>query len=167
MDQQATFLDLVARNHGRWRAIARGYAGAEAEDLFQEILLQVWRSLRSFRGDSAPGTWCYRVALNTAMGWRKASRNHRVRLPIRGDYDLARIPSPEPESWSQDALDLQRALAQLSPAGRAIVLLWLDEVSYADMAQILGVAEGVLRVRFHRIKQRLSQACQGDGDGSR
>src|SRR5947209_19748052 len=91
LDQQAIFLDLLAQNHGRWRAIARGYAGPEAEDLFQEILLQVWRSLRSFRGDSAPNTWCYRVALNTALSWRRSRRARRLRLPIHDDYDPARI----------------------------------------------------------------------------
>lgn len=83
-DWRSLFLDLLKANYGRWRMIARSYAGAESEDLLQEILLQIWKSLPSYCGESAPGSWCYRVALNTAQSWRRADQARRNRLPVVG-----------------------------------------------------------------------------------
>ncbi len=162
MNQPPAFGDLLAANHGRWRAIARAYAGQDEEDLFQEIQLQVWRSLRTFEGRSVPATWCYRVALNTALSWRRSARVRRARLPIRADYDPGTLPAraaPEPP-----AAILRRLAAELSPADRAVLLLFLDDVGYAAMAEILGASEGGLRVRLHRIKKRLAELFQGDID---
>src|SRR4051794_9633730 len=95
MDQRLVFQELLRANAGRWRAIARSYAGRDEDDLFQEILLQIWRSLAPFEGKSALGTWCYRVALNSAMSWRRATQTRRGRFPARADYRLSSIPSPD------------------------------------------------------------------------
>lgn len=162
MDQQTVFLELLKANHGRWRAIARSYAAQDAEDLFQEILLQIWRSLRTFQGGSAVGTWCYRVALNTAMSWRRSARGRRERLPIRDGYDLVMVPSPPSQPGPSGIV--QRLSAELTPTDRAVLLLFLDDVGYADMAEILGASEGSLRVRIHRIKKRLAELYQGEHD---
>ena len=164
MDQQAAFLELLNANHGRWRAIARSYAGPDAEDLFQEILLQIWRSLQTFQGRSVVGTWCYRVALNTALSWRRSERVRRERLPIRDGYNPVLVRSPTEHPWSSGIL--RQLSADLTPADRAVLLLYLDDVGYADMAEILGASEGSLRVRLHRIKKRLVELYQGECDES-
>src|SRR3954466_15783196 len=70
-ERDATFRDLVLRNQARLRGIARSYGLSETDDLLQEILLQLWRSIDRFRGDARIDTWCYRVALNTAISWRR------------------------------------------------------------------------------------------------
>lgn len=162
MDHQAAFLELLGVNHGRWRAIARVYAGQDAEDLFQEILLQVWRSLRTFQGRSVVGTWSYRVALNTALSWRRSERVRRNRLPILDGYHPSTVQSPEGPPGPSDIL--QRLSNDLTPADRAVLLLFLDDVGYADMAEILGFSEGSLRVRLHRIKKRLAELYQSRGE---
>jgi RNA polymerase sigma-70 factor (ECF subfamily) len=160
MNQKTFFLELLTANNGRWRAIARAYAGQDEEDLFQEILLQIWRSLRKFEARSAVSTWCYRVALNVALGWRRAERARRQRLPIRPGYDPAKVPSRAGPDTPSEVL--QRLSAELSPTDRAVFLLFLDEIGYAEMAAILGVSEGSLRVRLHRIRKRLAEIFQGE-----
>jgi RNA polymerase sigma-70 factor, ECF subfamily len=158
-DQQSLFLDLLTENHGRWRAIAQSYAGNDMEDLLQDILLQIWRSLGTFRGDSASSTWCYRVALNTAMSWRRSERTRRERLPICDDTLVANFPAPAEKRDSSGLLE--RLMSQLLPADRAILLLSLDNVSYREMTEIVGGTEGALRVRVHRIKQRVAEFNSG------
>jgi RNA polymerase sigma-70 factor (ECF subfamily) len=159
VDQQARFLDLLKSSSRRWYGIARGYARTDAEDLFQEILLQVWKALATFRGDSSPGTWSYRIALNTALAWRRDEQTRRRRLPIRAGFDPALVAAPALSASSSELLD--RLVAELPPADKAIVLLYLDDVGYDEMAQILGSTPGALRVRLHRIKQRLTEIHQG------
>ncbi len=159
MDQQARFLELLQANHGRWRGIARAYARQDAEDLFQEILLQVWRALASFRGESAMSTWSYRIALNTAMCWRRSEQIRRRRLPIHAGYSPEIVPAPAAEAGSSEMLP--RLLAELTPTDKAILLLFLDDVGYDQMASILGTTAGALRVRIHRIRKRLTQLLEG------
>ena len=157
-DLQPLFLDLLEINHGRWRVIARSYAGIDSEDLFQEIVLQIWKSLPSFQGNAAVSTWCYRVALNTAMTWKRATKTRRNRLPIAGDVATA------PATCAVEQTDLNATvhhlIQSLSQPDRAVLLLALDDVSYADMAAILGASEGALRVRVHRIKLRLAELAR-------
>jgi RNA polymerase sigma-70 factor, ECF subfamily len=160
MEEQARFLELLKANYGRWQGIARVYAGKDAEDLFQEILLQVWRALATFRGESALSTWSYRIALNTAMSWRRSEQTRRRKLPIRAGYSPALVPSRTFEA-ARLSDDLERLLAELTPADKAILLLFLDDVGYDEMARILGATPGALRVRIHRIKKRLAELYQG------
>ena len=155
MDEQSVFLELLKANHARWRGIARAYARQDAEDLFQEILLQVWRSLSTYREDSALNTWAYRVALNTALFWRRSEQTRHRLLPIRAGYSPALVPSPTSPPRQPEMLEL--VLAELAPADKAVLLLFLDDVGYDEMAEILGTTPGSLRVRVHRIKKRLGE----------
>src|SRR5512136_489335 len=94
--KELTFKDIVAANQRRILAIARSYArGDEVRDLCQEILLQMWRGLDGFAGRSAPSTWVYRVALNTAITFRR--KNGRQPEPARRP---AEVPGPEPAAPS-------------------------------------------------------------------
>jgi RNA polymerase sigma-70 factor (ECF subfamily) len=163
MDQQARFLDLLSANHARWRGIARAYAGQDVDDLFQDILLQVWRSLATFRKRSASSTWAYRVALNTAMGWRRSEQARRRRLPIRPGYDPALVPTPPTEDRGSETL--HRVLAKLDAADKATLLLYLDDVSYDEMAEILGASAAALRVRVHRIKRTAADILETEPHG--
>ena len=162
MDREDQFLNLLQDGQGRWQAIARSYAGPEADDLFQEILLQIWRSLATFRGESAGRTWCYRIALNSAMNWRRSTRTRQRWLPTHDGYSASMIPSPVPAIEPTDSP--HQLLADQTPADRAVLLLLPDDVSYSDMAEILGTTEGTLRVRIHRLKQRIKERYKGQFD---
>lgn len=158
VDQHALVLNLLDANHGRWHEIARSYAAEDLEDLFQEILLQIWKSLSTFRGESSGNTWCYRVALNTALTWGRADQTRKRRLPVVGDASV--IVTRTSHTQSDTSNVFESLIATLAPTDRAILLLALDDVSDADMVSIVGSTEGALRVRVHRIKQQLAETAK-------
>ena len=158
-DSQAEFEQLLQRNRGRLAAVAHAYAEGDADDLLQEILLQIWRSLRRFQGRASIDTWCYRIALNTAISWRRTNGRRALRLPPAA-VELDQIVGKTP---SCDATQLlQKFLRSLSDVDRGLLLMVLEDMSGADMAQALGISVGAVRVRIHRIKQRLSEWTAGD-----
>lgn len=162
-DRQSRFLDISKENHGRWCSIARSYAASEADDLLQEIQLQVWKSLENFREEASVNTWTYRIALNTAMNWNRSERNRNKYLPTEGL--LGCEVAPISDDLSESSRLIQRVMAGLPPEDRAILLLSLDDITYEQMSEIVGVKAGALRVRVHRIKQKLKKMFSGDDHG--
>jgi len=135
--------------------VARVYGAthSDREDLFQEIALQVWHSVEAYRGDCAATTWIYRVALNTALAWRRKERRHRER---RQDIEDATGLLVAP-SGRDPRLDwIYQRIAELDEGNRALALLMLDGFSYRDMAQILGLSESNVGVKINRIKAALA-----------
>lgn len=152
-DQKQQFEAILKRNRGRFAGIAHTYAGSDADDLLQDILLQIWRSLKRFDGRSSVDTWCYRVALNTALSWRRSTGRKKKHLPAEAT-DVAAIVAKSEDR--DDVALLQRFLATLTDAERALVLLYLDDLSGKEMAEVVGLSEGAVRTRIHRIKQKLA-----------
>jgi RNA polymerase sigma-70 factor (ECF subfamily) len=145
--------------------VARVYGDthSDREDLFQEIALQVWHSVEAYRGDCAATTWIYRVALNTALAWRRKERRHG-----QGRHDiedatgmLIAPPGRDPRlDW------IYQRIAELDEANRSLALLMLDGFSYRDMAQILGLSESNVGVKINRIKAALAaQLAKEENDG--
>ncbi|MEM9352935.1 MAG: sigma-70 family RNA polymerase sigma factor [Planctomycetota bacterium] len=153
-NQASAYDELVERNRGRLTAIARAYAPGDVDDLLQEILLQLWRSLSSFKGEAGIDTWAYRVALNTALGWRRSASTRRDRLPQSERC-------PQSISGGDDGQDhvalLEKFIATLSAPDRALLLMILEDMPGKEMASVFGVREGAVRVRVHRLKARLQQ----------
>jgi RNA polymerase sigma-70 factor (ECF subfamily) len=145
--------------------VARVYGAthSDREDLFQEIALQVWHSVEAYRGDCAATTWIYRVALNTALAWRRRERKHgQGRQDIEDATGLLVAPSGvDPRlDW------IYQRIAELDEASRSLALLMLDGFSYRDMAQILGLSESNVGVKINRIKAALSaQLAKEEHDG--
>ena len=135
--------------------VARVYGAthADREDLFQEIALQVWHSVEAYRGDCAATTWIYRVALNTALAWRRKERRHsQGRQDIEAVTGLLIAPSgrdPRLE-W------IYQRIAELDDANRSLALLMLDGFSYREMSQILGLGESNVGTKINRIKVALA-----------
>lgn len=143
------FETLIHNNAGRIAAIARRYADVDdIEDLKQEILEQLWRSFSQFRGDSAPSTWIYRIALNTAMTRVKKTvkqRRGRERLSA-----MAQEPT-QPPGQCQAQL-LEEFLQSLSELDASILMMYLDGLSGQSMAEVLGLKVNAIQVRVTRIK---------------
>ena len=95
--KESQFDELLQRNRGRFALIARCYAADNADDLLQEMLLQIWRGLDGFNGRSTLDTWCYRVALNTAISWRRVATTRKKRLPAEST-DLGQLSGPTAEA---------------------------------------------------------------------
>ena len=134
--------------------IVRSYArGADASDLYQEMLLQIWKGLPGFDGRSSGNTWVYRVALNTGMSYRRNESRRQSRVVVdESSADLAAETAPPAESGSELEI-LRRFLAGLNRADRAIFLMYLDELSYQEMAEVTGLSVSRVGVKIHRVKQ--------------
>ena len=144
--------------------VARAYGSthSDREDLFQEIALQVWHSVTSYRGDAAAKTWIYRIALNTAMAWHRKERRHGHG---RQDLDAAGLLVAAPDR--DPRLDwIYGRIAELDEVNRSLALLMLDGFSYRDMSQILGLSESNVGVKINRIKAALTaQRAKEEHDG--
>ena len=126
---------------------------SDREDLRQDILLQLWKSYASFDGRSEPSTWMYRVALNTAISFRRKRRPGQQRLDDAPEHS-ANTQRPE---QSAELHGLHRAIARLSPVEKAIIMQWLDERTYEQIADTMGMSVKNVSVRLVRIKSRLAQ----------
>ena len=144
-------------------ARAYGTTHSDREDLFQEIALQVWHSVAAFRGEAAVTTWIYRVALNTAIAWKRKGRKHdHGRQDIEAAAGLLiDAPARDPRlEW------IYQRIAELDEVNRSLALLMLDGFSYRDMSQILGLSESNVGVKINRIKAALAaQLAKEEPDG--
>jgi RNA polymerase sigma-70 factor (ECF subfamily) len=142
--------------------VARAYTLTveDREDLAQEILLQVWRSLPQFQGRASASTWFYRVALNTALGWhRKEGRRRKRQQPLLEPEDLP-VTGPDSAEQLQQREVVERlytAIHQLPKADAALVLLYLEDLSYREMAEVLGISESNVGVKLNRAKKALGE----------
>jgi RNA polymerase sigma-70 factor (ECF subfamily) len=131
------------------------FTSVDREDLYQEIVLQAWKAFPGFRGEARFSTWLYRIGINTAItGLQKKSRRiQTTSIDQLNDSVINRTSFEENDRWH----DLQLAIEQLNDVEKAIVMLYLEEVSYDDMETILGINEATLRVKMNRIKQKLKK----------
>jgi RNA polymerase sigma-70 factor (ECF subfamily) len=124
----------------------------EREDLFQEISGQAWKAFASFRGDAKFSTWLYRVAINTAVAhYRKQKRTITT---ITAD-SFPTIAQSDDTLEKQQAIAMYKAIAALPPVDKALVMLYLDDFSYADIGETLGITANNVAVKMNRLKQKL------------
>ena len=152
------FTDLIEKNQGIIHKICRIYTDDEFshEDLFQEIVLQLWRSYDSFKGDSKFSTWMYRVSLNTAIILiRKKNRS----IQVSGlEEQIINYKEEEIDAETEERLQmLYTAIKMLNDVERALVLLYLEDLPYKDIADTLGISEVNARVKMNRAKLKLKE----------
>lgn len=158
-EQKRIFNDWLSEHKGIFFKIVRAYAftPADQEDLFQEISLQVWKSIPDFRGESKPSTWIYRVALYSAVAWIRQEKKHPPTRPL-ADVEQTLIANSavqdERLNW------LYEQIAQLDPIDRSLCLLMLEGFSYKEMADVVGISESNVGVKIYRIKQHLLRQSQ-------
>ena len=156
----AQFEQLLGRHHGIVRKVAFSYANNESDwrDLMQEILLQLWKAFPRYSPDRRFSTWVYRIALNVAISWLR--RNTRpVRQTVQFDefkHDLPHEQSSSPELEERIAM-LRQLIANCQPLDRALLLLYLDDCSYREIAAVLGLSETNVATKLSRLKQHLGQ----------
>ena len=127
--------------------------GDEVADLFQETLINIWKGLPSFKGDAgAMRGWVYRVALNTCISLDRKKRSRKT-VPLTMDVNLF----DRQDNRSQRADQLHHRICQLQPFDRAIVLLWLEDISYEEIGQILGISAKNVSVRLVRIRELMKK----------
>ncbi len=169
-DRKSLFLAWLDEHGSSVMKVARAYTvgGDECQDLAQEILLQAWRSLPNFQGKASPATWFYRVALHTAMNWRRNDKPRRSRQQPLLEVQAvapAGIDGAEQAQQRETVERLYAAIRQLPKADAALVLLYLDELSYREMAEVLGISESNVGVKLNRAKKALSALMNGKSNG--
>ncbi len=159
-EKERLFEQIVTANQRRILAIARSYARAdEYRDLCQEILLQMWRGLDGFAGRSAPSTWVYRVALNTAITFRR--KNGRRIEPSARSLEEVNPDPAAPSGEANEIFILEEFLGSLGKIDRAVFLLYLEDLSYREMAEVTGLTESHVGVRICRLKKIFMQRYCG------
>ena len=156
-ERDRIFGDWLADHKGILFKVVHAYAfeHADRQDLFQEVVFQVWRSVDTFRGQSSVPTWMYRVALNTAISWtRKEGRHQRGKQPLDVVEELLTASSVDGRDPRLDWLYHQ--VAQLKDVDRSVALLLLDGFSYKEIAAIVGITESNVGVKVNRIKSALA-----------
>jgi RNA polymerase sigma-70 factor (ECF subfamily) len=156
-ERDLLFGEWLTNHKGALFKVVHAYAfeHADRQDLFQEIVLQVWRSVDAFRGQSSVRTWMFRVALNTAIAWtRKEGRHRRDQQPFEaweGVLTTSASDGRDPRvEW------LYHQIAQLKEVDRSVALLLLDGFSYKEIAGIVGITESNVGVKINRIKSALA-----------
>lgn len=152
------FVKIISANQGIIHKVCSVYCDSEEDrrDLFQEILTQLWKSYATFRNESKFSTWMYRVAINTAItSFKKIKRQPEQKSLVP---ELMQIAGEEynPEIEEQILL-LHRAIAQLSGIEKSIILLFLENRDYEEIAEITGITRNYVRVKMNRIKHKLKK----------
>ena len=167
-EAEKAFEKSIREHEGLLRKVCRIYASTDADrqDLFQEMVIQLWKAYPKFKGEAKFSTWLYRVAINTAI------------TGLRRKKDF--ITSVEPESLPHNSSDetsgkaeeerlqqLYQAIAQLNEVEKAIVMLYMEDRTYDEMEDILGISNSTLRVKMNRIKEKLRLLTKTIDHGTR
>lgn len=139
--------------------ICRAYAHDEEslKDLIQEVTLQLWRSHGSFEGKSQTSTWVYRVTLNVCLSLSRKQSRRIATVPLEYQDRMEEGADPQKEQIEK----LNQAIRQLDAPDRAIVLLYLEDKSYKEMSDILGITVTNVGVKVNRLKEKLKKLIHG------
>lgn len=158
--KEKEFSKLIKDNQGLIIKVSRLYTNSleDEQDLFQEIVLQLWRSYDTFKGNSKISTWMYRVALNTAITlFRKKTKSPQTDELM--DYHHQDFLEDDDEKQTQISL-LYKVVKMLPHVERAIVMMYLDDLPYRDISENLGITEVNARVKMNRLKKTLKELME-------
>jgi RNA polymerase sigma-70 factor (ECF subfamily) len=154
--EESGFVDLVDQHQGLIHKVCILYETEQdaREDLFQEIVLQLWKSFPNFRGDSKITTWMYRIALNTAISALRKYKKKPFTEDIK-EYHLNIMEQHENDAQKENLQKLQWAIRQLPEIERGMIMMALDEIPYEEIAETIGITQNNVRVRMNRIREKL------------
>jgi RNA polymerase sigma-70 factor, ECF subfamily len=149
------FIETIETHRGIIYKVCKMYCPVDddCDDLYQDIVAQLWKAWGGFRGESKISTWIYRIALNTAIsGFRKQKR-----MPLNHELtpETLNVPQDDTLQKKEDIELLHLAINQLSEVEKAMVMLYLDEVPYDEIAGIIGITQNNVRVKMLRIREKL------------
>lgn len=173
VSKEEQFNQLVAENNERIKRICSYYNSntTDQQDMYQEILVNIWKSLHNFRGDSAISTWIYRIAVNTSLSYTGKAYKY-MKLMVNADHvNLNSILDDESfkaKQIEEQQLELlQNELNTLSVIDKALISLMLESLSIKEIADVIGITEPNVKVKIHRIKTQLRKKLEGESDGNK
>lgn len=156
MTEQNEFIRLVQQHKAMLHKVCNVYCHNEfdRQDLFQEIVIQLWRSFPKFRGEAKFSTWLYRIALNTAISdIRRQKKNITLSDPNNLPTEIEDVQHYQHKEEKLQQLYI--AISQLTEIEKAVIMLYLEDKTYDEMEEILGIPQNNLRVKVNRIKEKL------------
>lgn len=157
-NQEQEFTKKVTESQGIIHKVCRMYCNDDEhrKDLFQEILIQLWKSYTSFRGDSKFSTWMYRVAINVAIqDFRKTKKKQSLFSSAEIFKDISEEKTDT--IYDDNLKQMHMAITRLNKVEKAIMMLHLDEKSNEEIAEIIGITQNYVRVKMNRIKVKLKK----------
>ena len=153
MEKEKEFEQIVKKHKSTIYTVCYMFSKDEDEvnDLFQEVLINLWKGFGDFRGDAAISSWIWKVALNTCISFDRKKKRQGEKIPL----EMAGNLFTDDDDDSQQIRMLYQRINQLNLVDRAIVLLWLENLSYDDIASIVGISVKNVSVKLVRIKQQL------------
>ncbi len=158
-DLRSSFESLHISYQPMVRQMCMGFMKGDremADDLAQEVFINVWNALPSFRGESSHKTWIYRITVNTCLQQIRKGKKE-LKVPIEHATNAVHDASDHEE---ERAAALMKAIGQLEEVDRLIIMMVLDELEYEEIARVMGISENNLRVKIHRIKGRIKTLLQ-------
>lgn len=160
---EQVFIEMINKHRGIIYKVCNLYAVSREDknDLFQEIVLQLWQAFPSFREESKQSTWMYRIALNTAItNFRKESKRLERREISADEFQIPDLGAYTEED--EQMFMLKQAIEALTEVEKAIILLYLEEKNYEEISEIIGISKTNVGVRINRIKIKLEKIIKTD-----
>ena len=150
------FLDMIEAQKRTIYKVCYMYANDQDDlnDLFQETVLNLWKGFPSYRGDSKLTTWVYRIAMNTCITFLRHASHRPQTVPMTANVASQMAADEDTAARLQE---LYRLINRLGKLERALILLWLEERSYQEMADILGLSKANVPVKLNRIREKLKK----------
>lgn len=152
------FAALIRQHSGIINKVSYFYATPQIpfDDLRQEIYLNIWKALPRFKGESKVSTWIYRVAVNSAL---MTIRSYKPKIEtVAFDFSIPDVSSELDDTQKENLRSLYLLIDRLEAIEKAVILLWLDEYSYEDIADTLGLKRNTVAAKIHRIKEKLTKS---------
>lgn len=155
-EQEKVFTALVTEYQRVIYKVCYMYATDEytLEELYQETVISLWKAFPQFRGCSKVSTWVYRIAMNTCISYFRKSSIRPVTIPITFHIETTLTDDSEQNIYLRE---LYRMISQLGKLDRALILLWLEEKSYQEIADIMGITKSNVAVKINRVKEKLKR----------
>lgn len=153
MNDNKEFIDILLQNKRIIYKVCFMYANDndDINDLYQDVVLNLWKAWSSFKGNSNVSTWIYRVALNTCITGFRKKRNYDY-VPLKQDIDI--LDDCEHDEFLKQMYQL---IHRLDSVDKMYIMLWLDEKNYDEIAEIVGVSRNNVAIRLHRVKEKLKK----------
>lgn len=157
-EHKTIFLNALEENKQRLFRICSIYSkdSEDAKDLFQEVLVRVWQSMNTFKGKSSFGTWMFRIALNVCLQFKSKNTKNQSRFIKLDSVTIANFGSEDKiEEPNENLKRLRKCIKNLNEGDKAIIALYLEELAYKEISNILGLSENHVAVKIKRIKLKL------------
>jgi RNA polymerase sigma factor (sigma-70 family) len=159
MYSEKDFIEAIEHHQNIVHKVCNLYMNTapDKEDLFQEILLNAWRGVKNFKGESKFSTWLYRVALNTAITFFRKDQRQVETAELKEPFIILADNVYKPE---EQVTAMHKAIAELSKIDKALVMLYLEDYDYTEIGNIMGITSNNVAVKMNRIKTKLKETSK-------